>query len=296
MVYVELRALLGDEWSSGLDASSRSFKADKTLTHMPTPEMNALSYVQFSKLTELIDAHWDCFSIYLPPKKLWEAKLEEIIQIRHRVAHFRIGHADDLPRLKQFLRDIDKGFWHFCTSYNGADPILPPSADPVAERFLSLDPLPWVEIRENTWARVGIRDKSPPVGLNVRSQRRPWCVEPLEEGKAGHLYDFYMFAQDGRTFDLPYLLDHTRSRHQHLVHFCIDVTDDTVRFTIPVVLGAAAVIEIVQAIYDVATHAVGRASRRSTERLIDIWPEYVIGPTNPLTFLDPSMECSFFSA
>jgi hypothetical protein len=46
MVYVELRALLGDTWAQGLEPNSKSFQADKSLTHMPTPEMSALSYAQ----------------------------------------------------------------------------------------------------------------------------------------------------------------------------------------------------------------------------------------------------------
>jgi hypothetical protein len=57
MVYVELRALLGDGWSQDLPTSSTSFAADKRLTHMPTPEMNALSYAQLSKLQALIAKH-----------------------------------------------------------------------------------------------------------------------------------------------------------------------------------------------------------------------------------------------
>lgn len=61
MVYVELRALLGDDWATGLSPSSISFQADKSLSHMPTPEMNALSYAQLSKLTQLIASNWDCF-------------------------------------------------------------------------------------------------------------------------------------------------------------------------------------------------------------------------------------------
>ena len=64
-----------------LDAESRPFRADKSLTHMPTPEMNALSYAQLGKLTELIDRYWRCFSSYFPPKELWDAKLKEVSQI-----------------------------------------------------------------------------------------------------------------------------------------------------------------------------------------------------------------------
>lgn len=145
----------------------------------------------------------------------------------------------DLPRLKQFLRDIDKGVWTFCTSYNNMNAVIPQENDPIAKHFLPLDPLPWVEVEEKTWAQVGFRDKSLVVGLSVRSQRRPWCREPLEAGKPGHFYDFHMFAQDGRTFDLAYLLEQTHSRHHHLVYLCLDDMDHSVRFTVPAILGDA---------------------------------------------------------
>ncbi len=156
MVYVELRALLGDGWSDGLPTSSASMAADKRLTHMPTPEMNALSYAQLSKLQDLITRHWDCFAQYLPPPDIWTAKLAEVSQIRHRVAHFRIGHVDDLQRVLQLLRDVDDGFWQFCTSYNDAQPVIPATDDPVVSRFLPHDPFPWTEVREKEWMRIGV--------------------------------------------------------------------------------------------------------------------------------------------
>lgn len=62
MVYVELRALLGDDWAKGLNPSSNSFQADKSLTHMPTPEMNGSlacirdRLVQSAHLSRPIDA------------------------------------------------------------------------------------------------------------------------------------------------------------------------------------------------------------------------------------------------
>jgi hypothetical protein len=260
--------------------------------------MSALSYAQFSKIITLIDAYWDCFSVYFPPKPLWTAKLQEVAQIRHRVAHFRVGHEDDLARVKQFLRDIDKGFWRFCTSYNEMHPILPQTSDPVAEHFLPLDPLPWGEFESGKWAQVGFRDKSLPVGLSVRAQRRPWAGNALEAGKPGHLYDLYLFAQDGRGFDLKLFLERTEPRHKHLVHFCLDHDGASVRLTVPSVLGAEPVIELVQYLYDAALNATRRGrspGAGSPDTLADTWPEYVIGPRNPLTFLDAEMPCSFFA-
>jgi hypothetical protein len=100
MVYIELRAAFGNSWAQQVAGGpTRSLSADLRLTHMPTPEQNPISYVTFSGLQKTIENHWTCFATYLPPQNLWTAKLEEVSQIRNRVAHFRVGHNDDLERV-----------------------------------------------------------------------------------------------------------------------------------------------------------------------------------------------------
>lgn len=196
------------------------------------------------------------------------------------------------------MRDVDKGFWHFCTSYTGMGPIIPPSGDPVAEHFLPLAPLPWREFEPGKWAQIGVRNKSLPVGLNVCAQRRPWATEPLKVGQPGHLYDFYLFAQDGRGFDMRYLLDRTQKLHRHLVHLCLDSDSASIRLTVPSVLGDETVIYLVQSFYDAGINAVRRGvnpDRQAMDALAAAWPEYVLGPSNPLTFLYPETPCSFFN-
>lgn len=298
MVYVELRALLGDNWAQVLPPLARSFEADKALRHMPTPEMDALSYSTISKLTEAIGKHWNCFECYFPPKDLLDAKLKEVFQIRNRVAHFRLGHADDYPRVLQFLRDIDLGFWNFCTSYNNAQPILPQTRDKVTEHLLHLDPLPWGEIKPREWARVGFVDKSIVVGVTVNVQCRPWAIwkHPVD-AEPGFLYDVTLNAQDGRVFDYKKLLGDTQRVHAHLVHILLDSFENSLRLTIPAVLGSAKVIEVVEQVLKVAQYTVARhrnPTSRTADEIAAQWPEYVIGPQNPLAFLDPEMPCSFF--
>lgn len=299
IVYVELRALLGDEWNRSLPSSPKSLEADKFLTHMPTPEMNALSYASLGQLTVLIDAHWDCFAPYLPPKPLWEAKLKEIAQIRHRIAHFRTGHADDHPRLLQFLRDVDRGFWTFCTSYNDALPILPPDRNPVTRRFAHLDPLPWGEIEPGHWAKVGFVDKTEVVNVLVNVLRRPWAADSdVVDGAPGRLYDVVLMCGDSRTFIYPALLERTKLTHDRLTHVVLG-TGATVRLTIPSILGAEAVIGIIDAWLEAARNNVRRGPFISTEAANAIaaeWPEYVLGPGHPLAYLAPDMPCSFFDA
>jgi hypothetical protein len=143
--------------------------------------------------------HWKCFESYLPPQDLWDAKLKEVKQIRHRIAHFRRGHADDHQRLLQFLRDIDHGFWTFCTSYNNGRAILPQDKDPVTKHFLALDPLRWVEVAPREWARIGFVDQSLVVGMTVEVVPRPWASRSDEvDGKSGFFYDFVLTAHNQR--------------------------------------------------------------------------------------------------
>jgi hypothetical protein len=120
MVYVELKSELGKEWTgaSQLPKAEKSRQSDVILTHMPGPEQQLLSFSSLTELSSIIEARWDLFSPYLPPKYIWSAKLSEVEQVRHRVAHYRYGNSADSARVVNFLRDIDHGFWHFCTSYN----------------------------------------------------------------------------------------------------------------------------------------------------------------------------------
>ena len=132
MIYVEVKSAVGNKWEKFLPSPndlglSRDPKAkDKRLSHMQTREENPLAYFTFGQLWETIKRKelWDYFSIYFPPKDVLEGKLKELLQIRHRTAHFRVPHRDDLHRLQQFLRDIDQSFWKFCTSCNDPQPIL----------------------------------------------------------------------------------------------------------------------------------------------------------------------------
>jgi hypothetical protein len=300
MIYIELRALLGDDWSQDFPASSVSFEADKRLTHMPTPEMNALSYAPLSKLEGVIKQHWGCFSPYLPPQDLWFAKLTEVSQVRHRVMHFRAGHADDHQRVIQLLRDIDQGFWRFCTSYNDPQPILPATDDPVVSHSLPYDPFPWTEVEDKKWARIGIADPSIVVSMTVEVLRRPWVGWLHQvDGKPGSMYDVQFHARDGHKFDYGAFLHNTRAIHPHVAHFCLGSLENSVRITIPALLGSAKVIEIVDRVFDVARSVVDRYPRplaTPAEQLADDWPEFVLGPKDPLSFLTPGMKCTFFNA
>ena len=197
------------------------------------------------------------------------------------------------PRLIQFLRDVDKGFWTFCTSYNDAHPILPPSDDPVTAHFLPPDPLPWGEIGPKKWARVGHVNRSKLIGMTVEVLPRPWTSASSEvDGQPGYLYDIPLMAHDGRRFDYARLLECSRKLHAHFAHICLGNEEESLRLTVPTVLGATRVIALVENLLEIARYNVARSRNPiapAADMLAEEWPEYVLGPRNPLAFLDPQM-------
>jgi hypothetical protein len=300
LVYLELRALAGDDWVSKVRGAEKPKEADKRLTYMPTPEEDPLSYAQFSELCRIISEEWRLFEHFLPPKSIWAAKLEEVTQVRHRVAHFRAGHRDDLDRVVQLLRDIDHGFWRFCTSYNDSHPVLPASDDPVVEHFLHLDPFPWGPIGDGAWARYGIADPGARLAVTVEALCHPWASwsTPVA-GKQGLIYDVEISARLNQAFHYRRFLQRTSSLHKHIIHICLDNLARVVRVTIPACLGPDEVIRIVERTITASQYCLGPYGPQdsdddSVQKLANASPEYVLGPENPLTFLAPDMPCSFF--
>lgn len=301
LVYVQLRALDGAEWEAKIKAEKAvgPKRNDKRMTHMPTPEDDVLSFIQLSELQRVITDHWSLFEAYLPPKTIWEAKLEEVVAIRHRIAHFRSLHQDDLPRVKQFLRDIDQGFWRFCTSYNNSHPVLPQMNDPVVAHFLPFDLFAWSEIDDNQWARNGHADPSERFTMTVEILRMPWATwsEPIA-GQRGFLYDVSITARGARHYDYRRLLHWTKVQHPYAVHLCLGGGATNFRVTLPAILGAPQLIRIIEVFYECAQNCLqpgsDRPSATALEAMANEFPEYVLGPQNPLTFLSPDMPCTFF--
>lgn len=303
MVYIEFRAAYGDEWEKHIATSKAkgSREADVKLKHMPTPEADLLSYSTFGDICSTIENQWDYFQPYLPPKNLWTAKLVEIKQIRHRVAHFRRGHSDDLQRTLQLLRDLDKGFWDFCTSYNDTFPVLPPSDDPVIHKFIHLNPFPYQKVENNKWAIMGIADPNAWFAVTIEIISRPWTSKNISfpiEGKQGFFYEVVIVGRQQRCFDYQRYFDDTKPLHKHCVHLIPDIFSNSVRVTIPSILRKDKIIETIDGfifwLSNSLYSSIPRLSEDGVKALADEMPEYILNPSNPLAFLAPSMPCSFF--
>jgi hypothetical protein len=109
LVYVELRAQYGDDWTSHAVDAGRQQK-DERHPYMLTPDQaNRLAYLDARALLELTDREWPLFARTLLEESDWVGDRDRLLKIRNRIGHLRRPHADDLPRLEQTLRDLEPG-------------------------------------------------------------------------------------------------------------------------------------------------------------------------------------------
>lgn len=300
MLYVELKSQKGRNWIN-FNKTTNTYEADKKLHHIPTSDHSPVSYLTFSELTNLIKNNWELFSIYLPPLNQWEAKLEEIVHIRNRIAHYRKGHSDDLDRLLQLMRDIDNGLWVFCTSYNDKHYIIPQDKDPITKKYLELDPFAPKQISENEWAAFGSAPQDMRYTVIIKSIKRKWAAySEIVDGTPGYLYDITIVLRNQRQYNYKKFLDQTRTLYSNFVHICLDTFSSSIRVTLPAVLGNEKVIGIIDELIDKTENTMENSRQINVDdlyvqKLSEKYPEYVLGPKNPLTFLCPECPCSFFN-
>jgi len=300
MVYVELKTKKGKNWFN-FTTTKKTYEEDKSLTHITTVDDNPLGYITFPDLLKIINNNWELFSCYLPPQNIWDVKLIEIINIRNRVAHFRSINEYDIDRLLQFLRDIDKGFWIFCTSYNELHPILPPESDKVAAKYIDLDPFAFKEIAPNQWARIGVASSELRYSLSINLIRRKWAVSTKDVTEvAGYIYNVNVSLRNNKIFKYSELLTYISKFKRELIHVCLDSFSDSVRVTIPSVIGFDNVCTIIDGLIYAVENSITISSLRNNDKnavqeLSNEWSEYVLGPLNPLTYLCSDMPCSFFN-
>jgi len=312
-VYVELRAKYGDDWKDHLVGYADYIKEnDLLLTHMPGPEKLYMSFITFGSLTKTISKEWDLYSSYLPPQSIWDAKIEEVSQVRNRIAHFRRGNVDDLQRVIQLLRDVDKGFFKFCTSINESIyPLSMDTNDPIIHHFSQLNP--YVHDDNNDSYNSIYSHYAHSFEIKIEIIDRPWSPKPTDHsqviGCPGFFYDLNIHCHDTRIINYKDLLHSTVSLHDSLLYIILSSSEDHLRAIFPSILGKDALIQYIDAFIGAVANNMrpGRAERSPSEDLVkkeedkvqrfaDSCPEYVIGPKNPLSFLDPSIECSFFEA
>lgn len=233
LVYVELRAKYGLEWGGHVRAGVGRQAQDAAYTHMEAADTeNPLAYLDYSQLIQVIESEWNLFEPSLMNQTVWKGRQEELARIRHRIGHIRTPHTDDLSRLDQTLRDLERGTYIALATYNmRRQPDLAKNGDPVT--------LGWLGEAHPTAKRL-IRHAEDQYEVSIRLtvSQRPWATWPDDLSNAPGIIwhcDFFLRRRwiDARAFwnsdELlltKYYLIHMLADGPHQVGFSFSAADD----------------------------------------------------------------------
>ena len=304
MVYVELRAHHAD-WHSAMasivqDWPPRSQSSDKRLTHMSTTHDSGVSYLSLGQLLTVIkhDDHWPRFQSYFPPKEIFLARMSEVSQVRHRIAHFRDPHATDLERVLLFLTDLDQGFWRFATAYT-PQKAADGSVDSVDGYFAEThDRRAVVEMRalDGQW-RYASNRREPRLSFDLACSIRPGFESNGSSlvGRSGVVYHAWFNARRSRLL-WDSVLKHTEPVHENCIHIRLEQT--SIQVFVPSVIGHDRVVSTIDRFLTQCIECSSPGELLDEQRAEEVaakWPEYVLGPSHPLGCLDADTPCSIFA-
>lgn len=234
LVYVDLRALHGRSWVGAVKAANVRLEQDAAFTHMSGPDNdNPLAYLDYSQLVQVVDKYWDKLGYALLDKVSWDGRQSELTRIRHRIGHMRRPHVDDVNRLEQTLRDLERGAFIAFASYNDrAVPAVDEHEDPVTRGWIGGE-------HDDARRLLGHARRQYETRLVVRTSRRPWADATAEDltTAPGYLWHAEFFLRS-RGVDVAglwrdvkdsltgSLLMHLEVRHASHVAFTFSAADD----------------------------------------------------------------------
>lgn len=237
VAYTELRAANGLLWIDEVEAvDSRArnrVKNDQSNDYMASADADhLLAYLDTSILFELIDRRWDeLFDSVLIPKIRWQGMVDTLETIRHRIAHCRRPHSDDLGRLEQALRDLEPGARRFYSAYTQTLRMELGSHDPVARAWVDREHESAKRLVEHCRANYGVR-------FSLTNSSRPWrsaLHSTDEEGenpdRRGTLWHACWLLLDSQVNPLELWNDLPRQLQELLVHLLFDYGAVTATFS-----------------------------------------------------------------
>ncbi len=175
-IYLELRAAFGREWEQHLGARApRLSERDEINAYMASADAgDVLAYLDVFDLFSLIDEHWGLFEPSLLPRPRWRGLVDELRPLRNRIAHCRRPHPDDVDRIEQALRDLERGARRFYGAYvhtRGSDRF---AKDPVVSGWVAGE-------HPDAERLLGHAEDQYEVSFRLACTVRPWGELPEEE-------------------------------------------------------------------------------------------------------------------
>ena len=183
LCYLELRAAYGRQWITQLAGSAqRRAVQDAVNAYMASPDADSpLAYLDVADLFSLIDddTRWPMFEGALLPRRRWQGAVDGLRQLRHRSAHCRRPHGDDLARLEQVLRDLEPGARRTLSSYYDRQWVGADLNDPVVDA--------WIARQHQQADLIEHARKRYDTDFTLAYSVRPWAQQTVGAAVSGQL-------------------------------------------------------------------------------------------------------------
>jgi len=180
LVHVEMGARYGHSWVTSLPAAAlKRASDDRGQPYMAGPDATSeyvVSYLDVFDLFSLIEREWDLFSYALPRREAWTGRVRELRDIRHRIAHCRLPHQDDLGRLLQALRDLEHGARAACAAFNDTEFTSRLPRDPIARQWGASPPPDKQHLIDHAHRKYE-------TSFALRWSKRPWLPAAPQRGR-----------------------------------------------------------------------------------------------------------------
>jgi hypothetical protein len=140
--------------------------------------------------------------------------------------------------------------------------------------------------------------------LTIYRSIRPWAephinrerLENFSVSEPGILYHANIVAVDHRVMQYKKILQNTKSFHEYCIHIVLDWNCLSIELTFPSILPLEVIGDTIEEFLKRTHEAVLRSEidEMEAEQVAAEWPEYVLPPSNPLSFLCSDIPCSFF--
>jgi Swt1-like HEPN len=298
LLYVELRAKLGRAWEDALPKISElRQQGENEFRYMATPDaQDRLAYADASALFRITLEHWNLFASSLPAKNVWTGRVDELLAIRNRIGHCRRPHSDDLVRLEQTLRDLDRGAFAATAAFNEQWRAEENWTDDLVDR--------WVRKCHHTAARlIEHAERQYETSFELRYSRRPWTKSPGKQhsitGLPGHIWHAFWYFRGGRSFYLDKFWRDIECCRDLILLVCAD-SPSSISVSFAAMEDPKAIADVIGLCFDAALMRIGSTHATDDymqwqERYTEVDPRVQVG--TPWSSIDESMRgISVFAA
>lgn len=274
LVYVEMRAKYGEHWSRQLTpiAEKRASRDASEAGYMPTADAHhLLAYLDLTPFLELIEQEWDILGHALLPERTWAGRMDELRVIRNRISHCRRPHPDDLGRVEQTLRDLEKGAFEAVAAFNRERSPARDLKDHVVDSWIRGSHIGAARLIEHCERQYDIH-------FRLRYTIRPWANPPKQSdpisGQKGLIWHGHWIFGSGYV-DLKKLWNVSLSENlkSNLVLVCAPSPAE-VEVSLPAVDDAESVANTLERLFDSIVMSRGRLSdSTASSELWDHWVE-----------------------